>query len=135
MIVKIDQIERDIAQLRERVAGEEDNVEALVRLGTLLCDLRRLPEAEEYLSEARRLDPAYGQAHLYLARVLWGQRKFADAEAEYAKAARLLPDKQGITMELVELLYRRGEKERADKLLQELHTSLKNNRDEATGRG
>jgi tetratricopeptide (TPR) repeat protein len=84
----------DAVTLLRQMAEEGPEYRVYVGLGKNLAQLRRLPEAEEALRTAIRLEPNDAQAHYYLSKVLWAQAERRQqegtgtaAEAGYRAAA------------------------------------------------
>ena len=97
----------EIRRLQESLAITADTAK-LLRLGQLYLDVQAIPEAVTCLSEVRRLEPANGPAHLFLARAFRRQGDTAAAAEEYVKASRLLPEERAIHGEAADFLQRTG---------------------------
>lgn len=107
------------ARRLKAVVAADGAIEPLVDLGRVLSELSHFGEAEQCLAEARRLDPARGDVHLLLARVLAALDRLDEAEEEYRKTARLLPGGEGALMEWAHLLRGRGKEVRARRMEEE----------------
>lgn len=104
-----------LADKREFVLKELENIEAhsaeglstkdLLKAGGLYAVVEDYRASENYYIAARRADPANGQTHLMLARIFRKNRKWNQAEDEYNKAARLLPENDAqIKAEMTEMI-------------------------------
>jgi tetratricopeptide (TPR) repeat protein len=82
-----------IAEQREVIRLETDNVSARIKLGVALHRQGNLDEAISEFHEAIRIDPENAAAHLNLGVVLCdGKHDFLAAEAVFREAIRLGPD-------------------------------------------
>src|SRR5216117_883489 len=85
--------------------------------GTSLVKSGKLDEAEAYLRESLRYDPAFAQAHCHLGVLLEKQRKPEEAVKELDQAATLDPAYPDPHYALARIYRKRGDLDKADKAL------------------
>jgi tetratricopeptide (TPR) repeat protein len=103
MGLKARTVRDEVDRLRAAVA-EDGSFELLAALGRGLFELNRYQDAEQCLVEAMRLEPAHGGVHLLLARTYGFMGRVDEADDEFHKAARLLPQGYNVLMEWAQLL-------------------------------
>jgi Tfp pilus assembly protein PilF len=80
-------------ELKEAIKLNPNNAQAYLELGFLTYGkLGTLEEARTLLEKAIELDPKSGDAHLYLAIVLWRLADNISAEHHFLRAAKLMPN-------------------------------------------
>ena len=109
----------EVERLRAQVA-EDGSFDALASLGRGLFELNRFQEAEQCLLEAMRLEPARGGIHLLLGRTLSCMGRLDEADDEFHKAARLLPEGHEVLREWAKVLdEEHGKSSRSRRVLEE----------------
>jgi len=116
IVVKKDRLLARIDELKP-VVEKEENLDALIEIGTLYWEMREVANAKECLTEARRVDPGNGDVHLLLAQLLRHTREWTESEEEFQKASRLLPDGRRALLELSEMYHERGQHKKADEIV------------------
>ena len=90
---KLPELEAALAEAREALAADPDNPEKLVWVGRRLGYLWRMKEAIAVYTQGIAKHPDYAPLYRHRGHRYISVRRFADAEADLAKAARLIEDK------------------------------------------
>ena len=109
----------ELARLKQIPAPDRTH-DDLTAMGVISWCLNSLTEAAEYLVAARQQAPENGHTHLLLARVWRSAGNFEQSVEEYQKAARLLPEKTALLMELSKVYQECGRLDESDRLLREV---------------
>ena len=115
-----------VAEFRQALAANPDNVSAHVNLGAALTQTGDLNEAIEQFEATLRIDPNNVTAHYNLAVLLAGNNKHQDAIVHLEAVTRISPNDFGATAMLINLLasapkYELRDGARALKLAQSLY--------------